>query len=304
MASINTKFKLIYIPLGFLLLVGILMIGVTDYITAGYDPAILKTSEFWINILTTNLGTIAMIISILITKIDKFKENDKDYTYYELEINTFRKEKYVSPMMQRFYFEDNLKTKIIYYKDKVNKEFSKIVPTDEDLKIYYGNDSELKEQNNYCKKMYYYDKVLSPEYINRVVPKMHLNYPQINDNIIFSGIINNSQLTDYITRHKIRKIILDYLPRFLFAFSLTILGSGLVPDFKEITSAVIIRTAIKLFTICSQIFFSISYANKYNKEVTLHDIMFRHKKLNEYIVWEHQQINKVKGGSNVEERSL
>lgn len=300
MATSAIKFKLIYIPLILLLFLGLLMVGLTDYITAGFSFETFKKSEFWINILTTNLGNICMIISILITKIDRFKENDIEYIHYENEISTFRKTKYVAPMMQRFYFDDNLKTKILYYKEKVNKEFSKINPTEEDLEIFYGDNEELKSQNDYCRKMKYYDKVLSTEYINRVIPKLKLNYPQIDDNIIFSGITNTIQITDYITKHKVKKIILDYLPRFLFAFSLTILGSGLVPDFKQITRATIIKTVVKLFTITSQIFFAISYADKYNKEVVLHDIMFRNKKINEYVVWESQQIKRVKGGeSNV-----
>ena len=300
MASSTTKFKLIYIPLALLLLLGILMIGITDYITAGFSFENFKTTDFWVNIITTNLGNISMIASIIITKVDKFKENNEDYIYYDVAISKFRKEKYVAPVMQRFYFDDNTKTKILYYKDKINKEFSKIIPTEEDLDIFYGDNEELKSQNDYCKKMAYYDRVLSSEYINRVVPKLKLKYPKIDDNIIFSGILHNTQITDYITKHKIRKVVIDYLPRFLFAFSITIIGSGLVPDFKEITSATIIRTIMKLFTICSQIFFSISYANRYNKEVTLHDIMFRHKKLNEYEIWESQQIQKIKGGeSNV-----
>jgi hypothetical protein len=272
------------------------MIGVTDYITAGFSFENFKKADFWINIVTTNVGIVSMIISILLFKTDKFKEQNEEYLFYHKEINDFRKEKYISPLMQRFYFEDNFKTKVIYYKEGINKEFSKIVPTEKDLEIFYNGTDEQKQENTYCTKMNYYEKILSQEYINRVVPKLNIKYPQIDDDIIFTGNIDSKQITDYVTKHKVKKVIIDYLPRFLFAFSLTILGSGLVPDLKSITSAVIIKTVMKLFTIISQLYFAISYADKYNKEVTLHDIMFRHKKINEYKLWENKQLKNVSKG--------
>lgn len=296
MANSNLKFKLIYLPIAFLLLLGILMIGLTDYITAGFSFENFKKAEFWINIITTNIGVISMIISILLFKIDKFKAQDAEYLFYQKDIHDFRQTKYIAPLLQRFYFEDNLKTKIIYYKENINKEFSKITPTEKDLEIFYNGTEEQKQENEYCTKMNYYEKILSQDYINRVVPKLNIKYPQINDDVIFSGIVDSKQVTDYITQHKAKKVIIDYLPRFLFAFSLTILISGLVPDFKDITKTVIIKTVMKLFTIMSQLYFAISYADKYNKEVTLHDIMFRHKKINEYKLWENKQLKNISKG--------
>jgi hypothetical protein len=43
-----------------------------------------------------------------------------------------------------------------------------------------------------------------------------------------------------------------------------------------------------------QIYSAYTYADRYNIEVTLHDIRFRESKLNDYEVWENRQLNSIK----------
>ena len=290
MQTMKIKFKLIYIPLALIFIVGVLMMGITDYVTFGFTKETLKKPDFWVNIICTYVGIVCLILSMILIKVDNFKESNAENIMYQTNIFEFRKNEYVAPMFQKFCFDDNLKTKIKYYKYNVNKKFSKIKPTEEDLKIYYEGTDEQKHTNDYCIKMEYYDRILSKEYIERVVPKLTIKYPAISEGLIFTEVKNNNQIVDYITTNKGRKVFIDYLPRFLFSFAITLLISSVVPDLKDgIKMATIFKTVTKLFIVMSQTFFAYTYANRYNKEVTLHDIIFRDSKLNEYRVWENKQ---------------
>lgn len=301
MQTMKIKFKLIYIPLALTFIVGVLMMGITDYITFGFTKEMLKKPDFWINIACTYTGIVCLIIAMILVKVDNFKEANVEYLMYQNNIFEFRKNEYVAPMFQKFCFEDNLKTKIKYYKYEINKKFSKIIPSEEDLKIYYEGTEEQKSSNDYCIKMEYYDRILSKEYVERVVPKLNIKYPAISEGVIFTETKGTKQIVDYVTTNKVRKIFIDYLPRFMFSFAVTLLISSLAPDLKEgIKMAVIFKTVMKLFIVLTQTFFAYNYANRYNKEVTLHDIIFRDSKLNEYRVWEDKQKQlylKKQGGS-------
>lgn len=291
MQMLKVKFKIIYIPLFFIFLLGALAIGLADYISLGFSLEALKKADFWINIVCADIGIICMIISIILIKIDNFKDRDEIYLSYLNNILTFRRDKYIAPMFKKFCFEDNYKTKTLYYKYKIQKEFSKVKPTEQDIKIYYEGSEEEKLHNEYCQHVIYYDRLLDTDYINKMLPKLHIKYPAISDAVIFSGIsIKDGQLVDYITKHKVLKIILDYLPRFLFSFGLIIILSTLQPGWKDINAAIVFKTVFKVFIILSQVYFAYSYANRYNRDVTLHDIAFRDSKLNEYKVWEDKQI--------------
>lgn len=289
------KLKLIYIPIMLMILLCVVMVGLTDYITTGFTLEVLKKADFWINLTMVNIGNISIIIAIILMCVDKYCEQNSDYLYSLEQINKFRKEKYIAPMFNMFCNEDNLKTKIIYYKHKIERKYTKLKPTPQDLIIYNSGTEEEKANNKYCQKVEYYNTLLSDDFIQNNIKKLHVRYPMVTPSLIFCGFTNSSVGIDHITQHKTRKIIIDYLPKFLISFSITVIISSIFPDLKDgITIATVIRTIAKLFTVVMQIFYSYNYAGKYNTEVTLHDIQYRETKINEYIIWESKQLAKLR----------
>lgn len=68
----------------------------------------------------------------------------------------------------------------------------------------------------------------------------------------------------------------------------------IAPDLKDgITVAVIFKTSVKLFSICSQIYFAYNYSNKYNTEVILHDIRYRVSIINKFKLWLARKVKEV-----------
>jgi hypothetical protein len=137
--------------------------------------------------------------------------------------------------------------------------------------------------------------MLSEEYVDRGLPRLSMKYPRISDRLIFTGYHNEKQVVDFITTNKFQKMALDLLPKFLLSFSAISFLAGFSADLKEgITYAAVFKLLCKLFTILMQIYSAYTYADRYNIEVTLHDIRFRESKLNDYEVWENRQLNSIK----------
>lgn len=285
------KFKLIYVPIIFSILFCILMVGITDYISAGFTIKNLIKPDFWINLTLTTLGNVSIITAIILINVDKFTSNDEVYNVMKNRIIEFRKTKYVAPLFTKFCNESNRKTKIIYYKNKIEKKFTKLKPTLNDLDIFNGGTDEEKANNKYCRTVRYYNELLKPEYIEKNIDKIKIKYPKISSSLIFSGYKNENNLVDYVTKNKVKKVTVDYLPKFLISFSITVLLMSMAPTLKEnISIATILNTLARLFAVTIQIYFAKDYSTRYNSEVTLHDIQYRESKINEYIVWEDKQI--------------
>ena len=289
------NFKMMYLAIGALAVIGALMIGIAEFIDADFDTAFLRDASFWVNIVTTNVGICCLIVSIVLIRVDSFKQKNEQYLESERNINTFYKTKYVAPVFRKFCYEDNCKTKLKVYQHRINKKYARLKASPKDLEIFYNGTEEEKSKNRYCRKVKYYDKLLSDEYIKKVLPKLAIKHPRISDSLIFTGYHNDKQVVDFITTNKVQKMFLDLLPKFLLSFSAISFLAGFSADLKEgITYATVFKLLCKLFTILMQIYSAYTYADRYNIEVTLHDIRFRESKLNDYNVWENRQLSTIK----------
>ncbi len=304
-------FKVLYIPVALLFLTAIVMIGFVDYITADFDWTIIQSSSFWITNITSITGSIAVIIGVLLLRNQHYIENNEEYKYCDSEINKFYKMEYKAPIFNKFCSEDNLLTKREHYLKKVNDKRAKLKPKAKDLEIYFAKpkavdpeerkkeEAEIayaKAHNKYCKKLDYYDKITSEEYLANNISKMNLSYPKISPGLIFSGTeVNSHMVTNYVTTHKASKIAKDILPRFLLTTGLLVISSSFIPGIQDgITIAMIFKSAVKLFSIGSQIYFAYNYSNSYAVSVLLHDIQFRLDKISTFRLWYQNRISRVK----------
>ena len=289
------KIKLIHIPIVIMLLVGALMIGLTDYITAGFDLSIFKSYAFWVNIASTNIGTISVVIAILLMVIDNFKERNPIYLETSnYIINYYRSINYKSAVFRTYCGVENKKEKKIVYLNRLNDKFSRLKPKAKDLEVSLKGTEEQKEKNKYCQKVKKLELLSSDEYINTYLDKTRIKYDTITEDLIFTGIPTNSYQHNYITKHKGIKVTKDLLPRYLLTFALTCFASSLVPDLAEgITLVTIFKTAVKLFSVCSQIYFAYTYANRYCEEVVMHDLNFRNNTIKNYDLWLNTQRKEV-----------
>ena len=300
----KNRFKLIYIPLVLILLTGALCIGLTDYIEAGFDlQKLLSDPTFFTNIALTNIGILCIILAILLYRSDKYKDNDKDYNQFKDEISTFYKTRYYSPVFKIFIAEVNLENKRKAYIAHINKKSSKLKPSQKDLDIAYTHSdipeeeerlNQLREKNRYYRKLKYYERLLSKQYIDRHIHRLRVKYDKINDSMIFNEHSLPGDESNGFIKHKAWKVTKELLPRYLMSFVFVCFTTAIMIDWKEgISAAVIFSTCSKLFTICSQIYFIWNYSDTYNVRYLLHDMQYRKGILSAYDMWEKKQMKKV-----------
>lgn len=298
------RFKLIYIPLILILLTGAMCIGLTDYITAGFDlEKLLNDPTFFVNIALTNIGILCVIIAILLYRSDKYKETDTEYNQYKNDISTFYKTKYYSPVFKLFIADINLENKRKAYIAKINKRASRIKPSQKDLDIVYTHSdipeeeerlNKLREHNRYYKRIKYYDRLLSKAYIDQNIHKLNVKYNKLNDSMVFNEQNNSYENEEGLIKHKGWKVTKELLPRYLMSFIFVCFTTAVYIDWKDgLTAAVIFSTCSKLFTICSQIYFIWNYSDTYNVRYLLHDMQYRKSILSAYDMWEKRQVKKV-----------
>lgn len=292
---IKLKFKIIWVPIALMLLGGAVMIGLTDYITAGFSFKIFRSPEFWSNILCSNIGILCIIISILLIKIDKFQEENEEFLDLKKYMFTYyRNENYKSVVFKKFCAIANRTEKKIVYKTSIQKKYTKLSPTPDDLNIINNGTEEEKKSNKYCIKVEFYEHLMSDEYIENNIDKLKIKYNTLTEDLVFNGVPTTSENVNYITKHKAGKVIKDLLPKYMLSFALTVIMATLVPSFKDgIGIETIFKTATKLFTVCSQIYFAYNYADKYCQEVIMHDIIFRNSVIKDYDLWLAKQIKEV-----------
>lgn len=280
------RFRLNQLLIALLILTGAIVAGATDYIQADFDFSIFYKPAFWVNIITTNVGVVCIILAILLTKIDRFKLEDIAYTDARDYITDFYNNRFIPRLFRKFSAERNKNSKILAYKNNINKKYSKLKPSAKSLSIYKNGTIEQKNKNRYCKKVNYYNHLLDPTFINDTIDKKYIKYNAISESLVFSGVQLNNDKEDYVTKYKAIKIIKDLLPKFALSLGTTLLLSSILPDLADgITTAMIIKTCSKIFNMCMQIYFAINYSNRYCEEVVLHDIRFRKNIISEYNMW-------------------
>jgi hypothetical protein len=288
------KLKFVYIPIIFTLLFGSAMIGLTDYIMAGFSFEEIFTPSFWMNIITTNAGTLSIIISILLIKNDQYKENDKDYLQVVNGIAAFRTTKFIPLIFEKFINSINIKYKKAAFKKKIMKKYDHLKSTPKRLHIYLSGTDEQKRKSRYCKRRDYFEELLSTDYINKSIENIKIKYNTISEKLIFSGIPTTSEDEDYIIKNKAVKVATDLLPKYLLTFAISVLTASIVIDWADgITASVLLKTFSKLFTIIMQINFSLNYSKRYSIEVILHDALFRDSIIKRYDTWVDKEFNKI-----------
>jgi len=290
------NFRLVYIPVTLMLLVGALMIGITDYITSGFSWDRIMSSEFWTNLGTTNMGIIMMILSILLMSVDNFKLNDERYLSVTDDIEKFRKsEDYSEPIFNMFCADENRENKKAAYMSKMQKKYSKLKPSAKDLEIFNGTDEVAKSNNKYCQKEKLLSSQMDPKYVDKIINKISIKYNTITAKLIFNGVATTSRNEDYITKHVWWQVVKGLAPKFLFGFAITTLISSLSFGLKDgITASVIINTASKIFTITSQIYYAISFSKTFNERITLADANWRYGKITSFKLWVKKKFEVVK----------
>lgn len=290
--------KLIYVPIFLSIIVCTAIVGLFDYIDAGFSWSTLTSPSFLINLGLTNLSAILVLVSTIMLKSDQYREDPlSDYGRINEEIRKFYIESYSAALFKIFSSEKNLEKKKEKYRELINKKINKLNPKEKDLEVYFNGTPEQKKKNKYCKKVMRLERSMDPSYIKDNIYKIKVKYNTITPGLVFTGKSSNSLQEDWVTKYKVSKIFWDLLPKFLMSLSIVaILNMVSLDATKGVTLGMALRTLSKLLTIATNLSYGLSYSKKYNTEVNLHDIQIRMDIINNYKLWEKLQLKQSQGG--------
>ena len=279
--------------------IGLLLIGITSFISGGMGWNTFKDPLFYVENALTYAAIISVIAATMLTIIDRFKQLDTEYIESSTIIKNFARDTYVPSIFSRYceYANSKRKRKQFIYntKQKIYKLERKAKL--EDLYLWnHDRERAIKENNIYCTRRAMLEEHLTDEWLDKNIEIVQVKFDHITASVILGGVFSkgdNFSPNDYITKHAGLIVVRDKAPVILFSFAITCLISSIIVEFA-FTASDLISFFTKLFVLCYNTFVTVRYANNYNQTVTLKDIRFRKGIVKEYNMWIEQEAEAIK----------
>ena len=255
----------------------------------GAEPgAKLRSWAFYLENLVSILGLTLTIFGVVFMNVDEYKLKNEEYNFAYSQVMVFIKEEYRPTVWTKFIRLFNRKRLINQFNFDTRLELHNLeIDANIDDQVLYeekGRDKEKKE-NPYCKKRSLLEQRLTEQWIEKNIDKVSIKYDQVNIDTVVSGYFPKKKgvqlVNDYVTKNKELKIAKDRMPSLLLTSGVFMLLSSFIISF-EFNASVYTLFLIKIFAILWNVYISIRYAEDFNKEVTLKDMMFQYGVVLEY----------------------
>lgn len=285
-----------------LYIVALLISGLNEFVSAGFDVDVLFTGEWWWDVfrtITTNMivlfGTLAYFLKKALQEDTNIQEKNKEVKALvtaHLDPITFdpflpvfnRKRKieaYKRAMSNKL---DKLEKK--YYKKQLSlelwAEWSKADKKTKELKDRFDNDK-------YCQNKQILLNQLTENYINKNIDKMEIDYRPVQKTFVANGYVSKrmDRYDDYAVEAGSEKILRDLGPKIALTFGwLVALNSVAINALEQETR--LIGLLVFLFTMLPliiQIFIAQDYTDKFVKEKILVDFQKRKDIMINYLAY-------------------
>lgn len=285
-----------------LYIVALLISGLNEFVSAGFDVDVLFTGEWWWDVfrtITTNMivlfGTLAYFLKKALQEDTNIQEKNKEVKALvtaHLDPITFdpflpvfnRKRKieaYKRAMSNKL---DKLEKK--YYKKQLSlelwAEWSKADKKTKELKERFDNDK-------YCQNKQILLNQLTENYINKNIDKMEIDYRPVQKTFVANGYVSKrmDRYDDYAVEAGSEKILRDLGPKIALTFGwLVALNSVAISALEQETR--LIGLLVFLFTMLPliiQIFIAQDYTDKFVKEKILVDFQKRKDIMINYLAY-------------------
>lgn len=289
--------KILY---GMVSLLCIILIGLSEFVVAGFDTSIFRTAGYWYSLIASTVACALILYSTATNDIDQYKIKDEKLITLKNELDN-RVANNVENDFEKFLVEENQKRKIYAWKRKINakinwlEKFAKA----ENIELFYSDDEELKKNNKYCQKRAKLEHLISDEYINTHIYYLRVKYPKLKRYEITTGCRQKDEEYQLTTKPHLR-VFIDNLPRLAMSFGLVLFASSFAPDIKEFHLATIITFTIKLISLCLNFMNGKSYAIYFKDEVMIPDLRYRIDKIIAYMTWKVNLLKHQNGGAKGE----
>jgi hypothetical protein len=285
-----------------LYIVALLISGLNEFVSAGFDLEVLFTGEWWWDVFRTITTNMIVLFGTLAYFLKKAWEEDKNIIEKEREVKALVTAHLDPITFDPFLPEFNRKRKVEAYKramsnklDKLERkyykkqlslelwaEWSKTDKKTKELKDRFDNDA-------YCQKKQLILNQLTPEFIQKNIDKMEIDYKPIQKTFVANGYVSKrmSQYDDYAVEAGSQKMFRDLAPKIGLTFGwLVALNSVAIEALKQETR--LIGLIIFLFTMLPliiQIFIAQDYTDKFVKEKILVDFQKRKDIMINYLAY-------------------
>lgn len=285
--------KILY---GTISLLCILLIGLSEFVVAGFDTSIFRTAGYWYSLIASNVACALILYSTATNDISNYKTKDEKVINLKNELDTHVANN-VENDFEKFLVEENQKRKIYAWKQKINSKINRLerFTKAKNIELFYSNDESLKKDNKYCQKRAKLEYLISDEYINTHVYYLRVKYPKLKRYEITTGCRQKDEEYQLTTRPYLR-VFIDNLPRLAMSFGLVLFASSFAPDIKEFQLATIITFTIKLISLCLNFINGKSYAVYFKDEVMMPDLRYRIDKIIAYMTWKVNLLKNKTGG--------
>jgi hypothetical protein len=285
-----------------LYLIALMVSGLNEFVSAGFDVDVLFTGEWWWDVfrtITTNLlvlfGTLAYFLKKAWEEEPTIRERQKEVQSLvdaHLDPITF------DPFLPKF----NRKRKIEAYKramsNKLDKLEKKYYKKSVSLELWAEWENtprktqELKnrfEADKYCQEKNLILQQLTKEYIEKNIDKIELDYKPLQKTFVANGYVSQrmSKYDDYAVESGSNKMLRDLSPRIFLMFGwLIALNSVAINAIQQETR--LIGLIVFLFTMLPliiQIFIAQDYTDKFIKEKILVDFQKRKDIMINYLAY-------------------
>ena len=285
--------KILY---GMVSLLCLILIGLSEFVVAGFDTSIFCTASYWYSLIASTIACALILYSTATNDIDNYKLKDEKLVKLKDELDD-HVNKNVENDFEKFLVEENQKRKIYAWKQKISNKINRIEKFSKvkDIELYYSNEEELKKNNKYCQKRAKLEYLMSDEYINSHLYYLRVKYPKLKRYEITTGCRQKDEEYKLTTKPHLR-LLVDNLPRLTMSFALVLFASSFAPDIKEFQWATIITFTMKLISLCLNFMNGKSYALFFKDEVMIPDLRYRIDKIIAYMTWKVNLLKNKNGG--------
>lgn len=285
-----------------LYIVALLISGLNEFVSAGFDAQVLFTGEWWWDVFRTITTNMIVLFGTLAYFLKKAWEEDTSIIEKHKEVKAL-----VTAHLDPITFDPflpvfNRKRKIEAYKramsnklDKLEKkyykkqlslelwaEWSKAEKKTKELKERFDNDK-------YCQAKQILLSQMTEEYIAKNIDKMEIDYRPVQKTFVANGYVSKrmDRYDDYAVEAGSEKMIRDLGPKIALTFGwLVALNSVAINALEQETR--LVGLLIFLFTMLPlvvQIFIARDYTEKFVKEKILVDFQKRKDIMINYLAY-------------------
>lgn len=285
--------KILY---GMISLLCLVLIGLSEFVIAGFDTGIFCTASYWYSLVASTIASALILYSTATNDIDNYKLKDEKVLKLKNELDN-QVTNNVENDFEKFLVEENQKRKVYAWRQKISAKINRIerFARVKDIELYYSNEEELKSTNKYCQKRAKFEHLMSNEYIDTHLYYLRVKYPKLKRYEITTGCRQRDEEYKLTTKPHLR-VLVDNLPRLAMSFGLILFASSFAPDIKEFQWATIITFIMKLISLCLNFMNGKGYALYFKDEVMIPDLRYRIDKIIAYMTWKVNLLKQKTGG--------